>query len=285
VGLYSKGDFGGAAHSKYSLRDDSSVAAEDLGGVAPMHFVAARDPTSGLTAAAMSERDAPRGTSEVVYLIESDARLRESLSLDLTLAGVKVRDFQCAGDYFNCIRQDTAACIIVDLQLSDIDGFDLQSQLHGEGGPPTIFISAHSDIYSGIRAIKAGAIDFLVYPVEPKTLLFAVKEAFSRDCSVRQRRAEISGLNERYLRLTPREREVFTLVVRGFLNKQVAAVLTISQITVQIHRGNLMRKMRARSFADLVCMAVRLQLLGNDLADRLNSGAAESFMLSRIGTW
>ena len=234
-----------------------------------MHCVAVRDPTSGLTAAAtMSERDATTSSSEVVYLIESDARVRESLFIELTLAGVNVRGFQCAGEYFNCIKQDTAACIIIDVQLPDTDGFDLQLQLLGEGGPPTIFISAHPDMHSGIRAMKAGAIDFLFYPVEPNKLLRSVKEAFSRDRGVRQRQAEISGLNERYLRLTAREREVFALVVSGFLNKQVAGILTISQITVQIHRSNLMRKMQARSFADLVCMAVRLQLLGKDLAER-----------------
>jgi FixJ family two-component response regulator len=250
-----------------------------------MHCVAVCDPTSGLTATTMSERDATTSSGEVVYLIESDARVRESLFIELTLAGVNVRGFQCAGEYFNCIKQDTAACIIMDVQLPDTDGFDLQSQLLGEGGPPTIFISAHPDMHSGIRAMKAGAIDFLFYPVEPNTLLCSVKEALSRDRGVRQRRAEISGLNERYLRLTAREREVFSLVVRGFLNKQVAGILTISQITVQIHRSNLMRKMQARSFADLVCMAIRLQLLGKDLAERLNWGTSESFMFPRVGTW
>lgn len=246
-----------------------------------MHFVTARDPTGGPTA--VSERDATRRPSDVVYLIESDARVRESLSLDLALAGVTVRGFQFAGDYFNCIRKDTAGCIIVDVQLPDIDGFDLQSQLLGEGGPPTIFISAHSDIHSAIRAIKAGAFDFLFYPVEPDTLLGAVKDAFSRDRGVRQRRAETSGLNQRYLRLTPREREVFGLVVRGFLNKQVAGFLTISQITVQIHRSNVMRKMAARSFADLVCMAIRLQVLGKDLALALLGPGAYSFDAARFG--
>lgn len=250
-----------------------------------MNFVAARDPTSGQTAAATSERDATTSSDEVVYLIESDARVRESLFIELTLAGVNVRGFQCAGEYFNCVKRDTAACIIMDVQLPDMDGFDLQLQLLGEGGPPAIFISAHPDMHSGIRAMKAGAIDFLFYPVEPNTLLCAVRQAFSRDRRVRQRRAEISGLNERYLRLTPREREVLALVVRGFLNKQVAGILAISHITVQIHRGNLMRKMQARSFADLVCMAIRLQLLGNDLAERSDLGTSESFMFPRAGTW
>jgi FixJ family two-component response regulator len=237
-----------------------------------MHSLAVfGDPASGLTARRVGEkRDATISSGEVVYLIESDSRVRDSLFIELTLAGLNVRRFQCASEYLECIKQDTAACIIIDAQLPDIDGFDLQSKLLGEGGPPTIFISARPDIHSGIRAIKAGAIDFLFYPVEPNTLLCSVKEAFSRDRGVRQRRVEMSGLNERYRRLTPREREVFALVVRGFLNKQVAGILTISQITVQIHRGNLKRKMAARSFADLVCMAIRLQLLGKDLAERLN---------------
>ena len=249
-----------------------------------MHSEAARGSTSALTASA-SERDATTGAGEMVYLIESDARTRESLYIELTLAGVNVRGFQCAGDYFNCTKKDTAACIIMGVQLPDINALDLQSKLLGDGGPPTIFVSTNPDIRSGIRAVKAGAIDFLFCPVERDTLLCAVQEAFGRDRIARQRQAEITGLNEQYLRLTPREREVFALVVRGFLNKQVAGTLTISQITVQIHRGNLMRKMGARSFADLVCMAIRLQLLGKDLAERLNSGASESFMLPRIGMW
>ena len=250
-----------------------------------MHGVAVRESASCQTAATTNERDATTSSSEVVYLIESDASVRESLLVELSLAGVNVRGFRCAGEYFNSIKQDTAACIIIDVRLPDIDGFDLQSQLLGEGGPPTIFISAHPDMHSGIRAMKGGAIDFLFYPVEPNILLCAVEEAFSRDRRVRQRRAEMSGLKERYLRLTPREREVFALVVRGFLNKQVAAILAISQITVQIHRSNLMRKMQARSFADLVCMAICLQLLGKDLAERFSLGTSESFMFPRVGTW
>jgi FixJ family two-component response regulator len=277
--VYATGDFRGVAHWKYSFRDDSLPEAIDLRGAAPMHTLAVRDPTSDLTAASLREnRDATTSPSEIVYLIESDSLVRETIAVELMLAGLNVRMFQCAGDYFNCIKQDTAACVIVDVQLPDINGFDLQSQLLGEGAPPTIFISAHPDIHLGIRAIKAGAIDFLIHPVEPDTLFRAVNEAFSRDRGVRQRKAQISGLEERYLRLTPREREVFALVVRGFLNKQVAGILTISQITVQIHRGNLMRKMEARSFADLVCMAIRLQLLGEDLAGRLILPASESFM-------
>jgi FixJ family two-component response regulator len=123
-----------------------------------MKFVAARDPTSGLTAAAaMSERDATTSSSEVVYLIESDARVRESLFVELTLAGVNVRGFQCAGEYCNCIKQDTAACIIRNVQRPDTNGFDLQSQLLGEGGPPTIFISVQVSatrriVYCGLTA-------------------------------------------------------------------------------------------------------------------------------------
>jgi FixJ family two-component response regulator len=278
--VYAKRGFGGVPHPKYLLHDDSLVEAKDLRGATLMHTPGVRDAISSPMAATMREkRDETRGSSEIVYLIESDSLVRETLFIALTLAGVNVHSFQCARDYFNCIKQDTASCIIIDVHLPDMNGFDLQSQLLGEGGPPAIFISANPDIHSGIRAIKAGAIDFLVYPVESDALSRAVNEAFSRDRSIRQRRAQISGLEERYLRLTPREREVFTLVVRGFLNKQVAGILAISQITVQIHRGNLMRKMGARSFADLVCMAIRLQLLGKDLAEHLSWRASEPFVL------
>jgi FixJ family two-component response regulator len=125
---------------------------------------------------------------------------------------------------------------------------------------------------TGIRAMKAGAHDFLVRPVMPEELYGAVKEALRHDRISRQRQGEIAGLKASYSSLTRREREVFALVVQGFLNKQVAGILAISLVTVQIHRGNTMRKMGARSFADLVCMALKLRILEKDLTYPMNSG-------------
>jgi FixJ family two-component response regulator len=201
----------------------------------------------------------------VVYLIASDARLCDIPLSELTAAGVKIRHFGCASEFLNCVREDSAACIISDLQPTDMTAFDLQRLMTEQGGPPTVFIGVHPDIRCGIRAVKDGAVDCLLHPVDSSALIGAVNEAFRRDRTVRRRRAEIAALDARHLRLTRREREVFALVVRGFLNKQVAGMLTISLVTVQIHRSNMMRKMGARSFADLVCMAVKLKILDQEL--------------------
>jgi FixJ family two-component response regulator len=206
---------------------------------------------------------------EVVYLIEGDPQVRERLFTELTVGGITVRSFRCAREYLSCSRHDTAACLIFDMRLPDMSGFELQGKLVDESGPPAIFISAHPDVRSGVRAIKAGAVDFLVHPVRPDALLGAISEAFARDRIARQRRSEIATLKGRYLCLTRREREVFALVVRGFLNKQVADILAISLVTVQIHRSHVTHKMGARSFADLVCMAITLQILEQESAQRL----------------
>jgi FixJ family two-component response regulator len=223
-----------------------------------MPTLTARHPANGLTAIV---------PGEFVYFIGSDSQVRESLFIDLTLAGISVRGFQCADEFLSSPRRDTAACVICDLRLSGMDALDLPGHLLGTDGPPTILIGAQHDARTGIRAIKAGAIDFLIYPIKPDTLLTAVNDALARDRLARQRRTETLGLRERYQRLTPREREVFALVVQGMLNKQVAGTLAISHVTVQIHRGNVMRKMKAGSFAELVCMAIRLHILGRHLAE------------------
>jgi FixJ family two-component response regulator len=211
-------------------------------------------------------------TGEIAYLIAGDSPLRDTALKELTAAGINVRGFACVTEFLSCVRRDSAACIISDLQLADMTAVDLQRYTTQEGGPPTIFISAHPDMIWGIRAIKAGAVDFLIHPVEPAALIAAVDEAFKRDRAVRRRRANIAALEARRAQLTRREREVFALVVRGILNKQVAGMLAISLVTVQIHRGNVMRKMGARSFADLVCMAMKLQILEQDPGETENIG-------------
>jgi FixJ family two-component response regulator len=202
--------------------------------------------------------------AEVVYLIAGESSPGELLLGELDAAGVRVRRFRCGREFLDCVRQDAAACIISDLYLPDMTAFDLQSCLTQEDGPPTIFVSVNADVTCGIRAIKGGAVDFLIHPIETSALIAAVREAFDRDRGIRERRACIAALKRRHARLTRREHEVFALVVRGFLNKQVAGMLAISVVTVQIHRGNLMRKMDARSFADLVCMAMRLEMLDQE---------------------
>jgi FixJ family two-component response regulator len=234
-----------------------------------MYSLAVHAPPNRVIAGAGSAECDASSPGEVVYLIEGDPQVRETLFTELTVGGLTVRSFRCAGEYFSSNRQDTAACLVFDVRLPDMSGFDLQGKLADESGPPAIFISAHPDVRSGVRAIKAGAVDFLIYPVRPDALLGAIREAFTRDRIARQRRSEIATLKDRYLRLTRRECEVFALVVRGFLNKQVAGILAISLVTVQIHRGHATRKMGARSFADLVCMAIKLQILEQESAQRL----------------
>jgi FixJ family two-component response regulator len=204
-------------------------------------------------------------SAAVVYLIATNWQVRERLLGDLTLRGFNVRCFASACEFLQHSRNNSVACVIVELQRGGSTEHKLQRQIGEDGGPPLIFVGTHVDMPSGIRAIKAGAVDFLIYPVGRDELYCAVEEAFRCHRIWRQRLGEIATLKACYLNLTPREREVFALVVQGYLNKQVAGMLAISLVTVQIHRSNAMRKMGARSFADLVCMALKLQILENDL--------------------
>jgi FixJ family two-component response regulator len=146
------------------------------------------------------------------------------------------------------------------VSLPDIDGLELQTAIAPTQHPPIVFISGHGDIPSSVRAMKAGAIDFLTKPVNEEHLLQAVNAALNRDRASRHDRVELAILEDRYASLTPREREVLPLVISGLLNKQAAAELRISEVTLQIHRSKVMHKMRARSIADLVRMAVRLNI-------------------------
>jgi FixJ family two-component response regulator len=161
----------------------------------------------------------------------------------------------------------------MDFNLPDIGGLDLLQRISGRFYPPIIFISGQADVPSSVRAIQAGALEFLLKPVDLERLRIAIQTAFVRDKAIRRKRAELERLKERYSRLTPRERDVLPLVIGGLLNKQAASLLGISEITLQIHRGQVMRKMEAKSLADLVRMAITLripeyreQFAGNALA-------------------
>ena len=146
------------------------------------------------------------------------------------------------------------------MHLPDVDGLELQRRLAEKSHPPIIFISGKCDIPSTVQAMKAGAIEFLTKPVDPLALLSAVGTAFAQDRRLRQKKAELVKLQQRLRLLTPRERDVFPLIVGGLLNKQAAAMLGISEVTLQIHRSQVMRKMKAESFADLVRMAIKLRI-------------------------
>jgi FixJ family two-component response regulator len=152
------------------------------------------------------------------------------------------------------------SCLVLDVSLPDINGLDLQSSLAGNSHPPIVFISGHGDIPSSVRAMKAGAIDFLTKPWRDEDLLQAVRAALERDRQQRRNKAEMMELEGRLATLTPREHEVLPLVARGLLNKEAAAQLGISEVTLQIHRSKIMRKMKAASLADLVRMAAKLDI-------------------------
>ncbi|MBB3523460.1 FixJ family two-component response regulator [Rhizobium sp. BK456] len=168
--------------------------------------------------------------------------------------------FESAGDYVTADKPDVPACLILDIELPDINGLDLQRQIADGDHPPIVFITGHGDIPSSVRAIKSGAVDFLTKPFSDADLLTAIHAALAEDREKRSGRAELDMLKRHYLDLTPREREVLPLVVSGLLNKQAAAELGISEVTLQIHRRNVMQKMAAASLADLVRIAEKLEI-------------------------
>jgi len=200
-------------------------------------------------------------TGEVVYLVDDDPKVREALSELFTSLNIAHVVFATAVEYLSYERSDTCACLVLDVQMPDISGLDLQQRLRDGDSPPIIFISGYGDVPSTVRAMKGGAIEFLTKPVSPEALAAAIRVAFTKDLVQRQMRAELFSLQRRFALLTPRERDVFPLIVEGMLNKQAAAILGISEVTLQVHRGQIMRKMEADSFADLVRMAAKLDSL------------------------
>jgi FixJ family two-component response regulator len=191
-------------------------------------------------------------SGEVVYLVDDDISIRESITSLLEALDVTVISFESAESFLHYARADTAGCLLLDLQLPEMNGLELQRRLASAPSLPVIFITGHGDIPSSVRAMKGGAHEFLTKPVDSEALMTAIRTAFAVNREARAHQAEIADLNARLARLTPREREVLGLVVSGYLNKQVAAMLGITEVTVQIHRGRIMRKMAASSFADLV---------------------------------
>ncbi|HMI57850.1 MAG TPA: response regulator [Gemmatimonadaceae bacterium] len=202
----------------------------------------------------MSTRD------DIVFVVDDDFRLREALHELLTSAGIDAVTFGSAAEFLGYSKPDVPACLILDVDLPDTNGLDLQSQLVPDDHPPIVFITGHGDIPSSVRALKGGAVDFLTKPFSESELLGAVETAIAQDREARRKRCEIGALQQRLSTLTPREREVLPLVVSGLLNKQAAAELGISEVTLQIHRGRIMHKMEAQSLAELVRMAGTLAI-------------------------
>jgi FixJ family two-component response regulator len=191
----------------------------------------------------------------VVLVVDDDSRIREALYELLTSADLNVVTFGSAAEYIAFPKPEVPACLVLDVELPDINGLDLQSRMAIEHHPQIVFITAHGDIPRSVRAMKAGAVDFLTKPFSETDLLAAISVAIARDREARLKSAELARLQLRVSALTPRERQVLPLVVAGLLNKQAAAELGISEVTLQIHRGKIMRKMQAESLAELVRMA------------------------------
>jgi FixJ family two-component response regulator len=196
----------------------------------------------------------------IVFVVDDDYRIREALSSLIASVGLRVTAFGSAAEFLEAEKPDAPACLVLDLQLPGASGLELQRELADGIGPPIIFITGHGDIPSSVRAMKAGAIEFLPKPFGDEELLAAIDAALAADRKGRRERAELSELQKHYALLTPREREVMPLVTAGLANKQTAAELGTSEITIGVHRGQIMRKMGARSLAELVRMADKLTL-------------------------
>ncbi|MES1256974.1 MAG: response regulator [Acidobacteriota bacterium] len=202
----------------------------------------------------------------IVYVVDDDHRVREALSSLIASVGYQVVVFGSAAEFLEAHMPDAPTCLILDIQLPGASGLELQQQLVARDSPPIVFITGHGDIAASVRAMKAGAVEFLPKPFGEDQLLRAIEEALSRDCGAREKRLELAGLRRNYDALTRREREVLPFVVAGFANKLTAADLGISEITIGVHRGQVMRKMGAKSLADLVRMADKLGIPGVPLS-------------------
>jgi FixJ family two-component response regulator len=200
------------------------------------------------------------GEKHIVYVVDDDGGIREGLSDLLAAFDMRAVTFGSAAEYIAYPKPDVPTCLVLDVELPDINGLDLQSRIEGEDHPQVVFITGHGDIPSSVRAIKAGAVDFLTKPFCGEDLMRAIHTAIAQDRDARRKRAEMAELRRRLSLLTPREREVLPLVVGGLLNKQAAAELAISEITLQIHRSKIMQKMIADSLAELVRMAAQLEV-------------------------
>jgi FixJ family two-component response regulator len=196
----------------------------------------------------------------VVYLIDDDAAFREGLADLLASHGVSVVSFTSSREFMSYKRVESSACLLLDLHLPDVNGLDLQSHLTEERALPIIFMSGRGDIASSVKAMKGGAVEFLTKPMDSAVLLNAIREAWQKDEINRREWLQLAELRGRLTRLSPREREVLPLIVQGVRTKQAAFALGVAEVTLQLHRSRIIKKMEATSVADLVKMATRLSI-------------------------
>ena len=207
--------------------------------------------------------------SPVVFVVEDDPSVGTAIGRLIRSVGLEVRLFASAQEFLAAGCVDSHGCLVLDIRLPGISGLELQQKLAElEAGIPIIFITGHGDIPMSVRAMKAGAVEFLTKPFQDEDLLDAIRHAIELDRTVRQQRAKLKRLQALRDLLTPREREVFALVVRGLLNKQIATKLGASEKTIKIHRGQVMGKMKAGSLAELVLMADKLGIISPESEPR-----------------
>ena len=201
----------------------------------------------------------PQSNGSMVFVVDDDASIRDALSNLLRSAGMRVETFASTAEFLRQPKTEVASCLVLDVRLQGNSGLDFQRQLvESNTGIPVIFITGHGDIEMSVKAMKAGAVHFLAKPFREQDLLDAVSAALAKDVKRRELERQSSNLQADYQSLTAREREVMALAVKGLMNKQIAGQMNLSEITVKIHRSHAMKKMHAKSFADLVRMAQTL---------------------------
>jgi FixJ family two-component response regulator len=202
-----------------------------------------------------------RSAPPIVFVVDDDLSVREALESLIVQAGWRAQVFESAQDFLTFPHPSAPSCLVLDVSLPGLNGLELQSLIAGDRiEMPIIFITGHADVPMSVKAMKAGAVEFLTKPIAEDVLINAIGSAIARSRITLDQQSESQALRSLYAKLTPRERDVMTLVVRGQLNKQVGGELGMAEITVKAHRGQIMRKMKAASFADLVNMGARLGL-------------------------
>jgi len=197
----------------------------------------------------------------IVFVVDDDALVRRSLERLILSVGLRVKTFSSASEFLESQRPDGPGCIVLDVRMPGLSGLDLQQELSAAGlDMPVVFVTGHGTVPMSVRAMKAGAVDFLQKPIDDQVLLDAVQRAIDQDRQAREEQAGLQELERRLDSLTPREREVFALVVSGLLNKQIGGELGTSEKTIKVHRARVMQKMQADSLADLVRMGEKLAI-------------------------